>query len=233
MKKERIFWGLFFILGAMAVVVSKLGFLENVSWWNLFFSVFLAAALIKSVFSRNPWGILFSLAFLCILYAVPLGITALTPWTVLGAALLGSIGCSILFHPRKHSWYHYHHMNHEAESIEGETVEGDTINLSTSFAGSVKYITSDDFKKANLNCSFGSMKVYFDNAMIESGRASVALDASFCGIELFIPRHWKVDNLVSASFGGVEEKNRNASAGTPVLQLTGHISFGGVTIVYV
>lgn len=233
MRRERMFWGLFFIVGAMAVVVSKLGFLGEISLWTIFFTVFLAAALIKSIFYRSPWGILFSLAFLCILYAKPLGIAALTPWTVLGAALLGSIGCSMLFHPRKGYWHSHREMNYGAETVEGETVKGDTINLSTSFAGSVKYITSDDFKKANLNCSFGSMKVYFDNAIIQGGRAAVVFDASFCGIELFVPKQWTVDNLVSSSFGGIEEKNRNTSTGTPVLQLTGHISFGGVTIVYV
>lgn len=228
MKRERMFWGLFFIIGAMAVVVSKLGFLGDISLWTIFFTVFLIAALIKGVFARSPWGILFSLAFLCILYAKPLGIAELTPWTVLGAALLGSIGCSILFHPRRKYW----HNPHEAE-YESETVEGDTINLSTSFAGSVKYITSDNFKKANLNCSFGCMKVYFDNAIIQNGCASVDLRASFCGIELFIPKEWKVDSRIAASFGGIEEKNRSTSTGTPVLQLTGNCSFSGVTIIYV
>ena len=41
--------------------------------------------------------ILFSIAFICIIYDDWLGITALTPWTVLGAALLGSIGLSLIF----------------------------------------------------------------------------------------------------------------------------------------
>lgn len=231
MKKERIFWGVFFIVGAVAVVVSRLGFLGELSLWTVFFTVFLAAALIKGVIHRNAWGILFSVAFLCILYAKPLGITAITPWTILGAALLGSIGCSILFHPWKR-WCPHHHKHHHSD-FETETIEGESINLKTSFSGSIKYINSDDFKTAFLDCSFGSMKVYFDNAVIRGGRATVTVDASFCGIELFIPKEWKVENLLSASFGGVEEKNKNVSDGVPVLRLTGSVSFSGVTIIYI
>ena len=47
-------------------------------------------ALFKGIRNVNFWEILFSIAFICIIYDDQLGITALTPWTVLGAALLGS-----------------------------------------------------------------------------------------------------------------------------------------------
>lgn len=229
MKKENLFWGLFFIVGAIALIVNKLGLLGGISLWTIFFTVFLAALLIKSVMHRSASGILFSIAFLCILYDKELGITALTPWTVLGAAALGSIGCSMLFQPwRKNHWEH-----HGDEEFEMETIEGDSIHLSTSFAGSIKYINSDDFTHANLKCSFGAMKVYFDNAVIQNGQAVVALDVSFAGVELFVPKEWRVDNMVDASLGGVEEKNRSISTGTPVLKLTGKCSFAGITIIYV
>ena len=77
----KILWGLFFILAAVYVVVSKLWIMPEIS-----------------VFSNvNFWEILFSIAFICIIYDDWLGITALTPWTVLGAALLGSIGLSLIF----------------------------------------------------------------------------------------------------------------------------------------
>lgn len=150
------------------------------------------------------------------------------PMAGLGAALLGSIGCALLFRP----WRHYK-CYHQNEDFATETVEGDCINLNTSFGGSVKYINSGDFKKACLSCSFASMKVYFDHAVIQGDEAFVELNASFCGVELFVPREWRVESQASMSFGGIEEKNRNASTGTPVLHLTGHCSFGGVTIIYV
>lgn len=229
MKKEKVFWGLFFIMGAVAMVVSKLGLLGGIGIWSILFTVFLVAALIESVMHRSASGILFSIAFLCIVYDKPLGITALTPWTVLGAALLGSIGCSILFDPCKKS----RHEHHGFEDFDTETIEGDIINLTTSFGGSIKYIDSDNLKKANIRCSFGEMKVYFDKALIQDGEAVIAFDVSFGGVEVFVPKEWTIDNQITTTLGGIEEKNRNNSTGTPVLHLVGKCSWAGISIIYV
>ena len=91
MKKngEKIFWGLFFILGAIFILVSRMGYFEEIGLLTLFLTVLLAALLIKSIRHIEFTGILFSLAFLAILYDKPLGIEELTPWPVFGAALLG------------------------------------------------------------------------------------------------------------------------------------------------
>lgn len=231
MKKERIFWGVFFIGAAVALIVNKLGLLGgDLNLWTMLLTILLAAGLIKSAVYRSMSGILFSIAFLCILYAKPLGITALTPWTVLGAALLGSIGFSMLFRP-KYSYGACHHHNEHFDST--ETIEGDQIRLENTFSSSIKYINSDDFKGANIECSFGAMKVYFDNAIIQEGQATVRLEVSFAGVELYVPKEWNVINSADVSFGGLDEKNRNVSSGTPILYITGEVSFSGVTIIYI
>lgn len=231
MKKERVFWGIFFIMAAVFIIISKLGLLGNVNVLSLLLTVFIVACLIKSVMHKEVGGILFSLAFLCIVYAKPLGIEAITPWPVLGAALLGTIGASFLYRP-KADWFAYgsHHISGN-EAV--EIVKDAQIEFNTSFGGSIKYINSDDFQSAKLRCSFGSMKVYFDNAVIENGQATVQMDVSFAGVELYIPRGWKVINNVDASFGGIDEKNRNDAASTPTLNLIGKVSFSGVEIIYI
>lgn len=230
MKKERLFWGIFFIFGAVLLVISKMGFLNTeISIGMLLLSVIFAATLIKSVLHKNVPGVLFSAAFLCIIYAEPLGITALTPWTVLCAALLGSIGISFIYHP-KHKWYSSH-FNDRFEEI--ETMDGNELKMETSFGSSIKYIDSEDFKAASLKCSFGAMKVYFDHAVVPGGEAVVHLENSFGGVELYVPRNWKVINQLNASFGGVDEKGRYEQGGSVTLILTGTVSFAGVTIIYV
>ena len=53
------------------------------------------------------------------------------------------------------------------EYLDGEIVEDDShIRIGTSFSGSIKYINTDKFEQADLKCHFGSMKVYFDNAVL-------------------------------------------------------------------
>ena len=234
MKKERIFWGLFFIVAAIFLLVSRLGLLGDIGLWSLLLTVFFVACLVKSIAHKSVSGVLFAVAFLCIVYAKPLGIEAITPWPVLGAAALGSIGISFLYHPRRDyrnygCWGRGNHYSTETE----ETVDGSQMEFSTSFAGSIKYVNSDDFQSADLKCSFGSLKVYFDNAMIQNGAARIFLDVSFGGVELFVPKEWNVVNNVSASFGSVDEKNSSRSSGVPVVTLTGKVSFGGIEIVYI
>lgn len=102
-----------------------------------------------------------------------------------------------------------------------------------SFGASTKYINSDEFEFAQLECAFGGLKVYFDNAVIQKGNATVQLDVSFAGVELYIPKTWNVINQIDVTFGGVDEKNKNQSAGVPTLTLMGDVSFSGVTIIYI
>ncbi len=228
MKNERIFWGLFFIIGAVALIVGKLGFLQGINLWTVALTIFLAACLVKSIISRSMTGLLFSAAFLSIVYDEPLGITALTPWTVLFAALLGSIGFSILRKPRIYQKCH----SHSAQFAQ-ETVQGQRIYLDASFSGSTKYIRSDDFKGAELHCVCGGMKVYFDNAVIRDGRADLRLDVNLSGVELFVPKEWNVVNEAQITLGDIEEKNRSSSTGVPVLRLIGKMNLSGLTIMYI
>ena len=39
----------------------------------------------------------------------------------------------------------------------------------TSFSSSIKYVNSDDFLGADVKCSFGGIKIYLDNALIQRG----------------------------------------------------------------
>ena len=97
----KIFWGLLFILAAAYMIISRIWILPEISVFTIILSVFLVWIMIKGLKKVNFWQILFPIAFLCILYDKPLGITDLTPWTVLGAALLGSIGLSMIFKPNR------------------------------------------------------------------------------------------------------------------------------------
>ena len=230
MKKSNIFWGLFFIVGALFLIVSKLGLIGEFSFWSVFLTIFFVAWIVRSVIYKSPTGVIFSLAFLCIIYAKPLGIEAITPWYVLGAAVLLSIGAGFLYHPQRDVWKKYQYQGADAVI---ENVEEGQVTFETSFGESIKYVNTEDFQSASLKCSFGSMKVYFDNAVIQNGQAVINIDASFSGVELYLPKELQISNQIRCSFGGVHEKNRNQPSGTLVVTLAGKVSFSGVEILYV
>jgi hypothetical protein len=236
-KVERIFWGLFFIVAAAVLIINQLGIFEELGQVNiihLFLAAVFAVCGVRSLIHYNIPGALFSLAFILILYAEPLGIAAISPWTILLAALLGSIGFSIIFRKKK-PWYEYHH--HKCDYDEHfdtiDQTDADIVDMNTSFGSSIKYVNSNNFQRANMHCSFGAMKVYFDHCAIQNNVAELRMDVSFAGVELFIPKEWRVEQNVDFSVGGMDEKNRNVSTGSPVLRLTGNVKFGGVTIIYV
>lgn len=240
MQKNRLFWGIMFLLAAAFVIIGKLGYLGNFSPFSLVFTVFMLAIIVKSIPRLNFSGILFPIAFLCITYDKVLGIESLTPWTVLAVALLGSIGLSLLFQKKSHYWYNHHHYHKcnsfnqdpRVEVIDAE--DNDHVKQSTTFGASTKYINSDNFKQADLDCSFGSIQVYFNKAHVET-EAIVQISGNFCGIELYVPKEWRVENEIESVVGGVSEKGRGfvTSDTAPVLKLVGELNFAGVEIIYI
>ncbi|HKM35392.1 MAG TPA: LiaF domain-containing protein [Lachnospiraceae bacterium] len=234
MKAERIFWGIFLILGAIFIIVAKLGFMQGISIWRLIWTVFFAAVLVKSLIKLNHMGIFLSLALLAIVYTEQLQIQAITPWPVLGAAVLLGIGCSMIF-PKKH-WKRFGHCGNMSftgsEQVINES-DGSNCQCTVSFGSSVKYINTDAFESGSFDASFGSMKVFFDNAIMKGTEAHIHVNNSFGGIELYIPKTWKVINHVDSCFGGVDEKGHCEWDGVHSLYVEGDNSFGGITILYV
>lgn len=98
MRSRNWFWGTFFILGAILLGVSQMGLISyHLGFWTVIATLVLAGALIQSLIMLSIGGTVFSVAFLSILYAGPLGIAKLAPWTILGIAILLTIGLSIIF----------------------------------------------------------------------------------------------------------------------------------------
>lgn len=236
MKKKSIFWGLVFVLMAAFIVVAELGFIENIGIWTAVFTVGFGAIAVSSIPKLNFAGILIPLAGICILYAEPWGITRLTPWPVLVVAVLGSIGLHLLFKgTRRKLKYrsaakHHHREENFQRVIDGN--DGNSVFYSEKFGSSIKYINSDDFENANLECSFGAMKVYFDNAIIQGETAQIYMDVSFAGVELYLPKGWAYVDETQTSLGSIEFKNQPQPEGKTVY-LKGDISFGGVTVTFV
>ncbi|MDD3204380.1 MAG: LiaF-related protein [Lachnospiraceae bacterium] len=237
MKKERIYWGLFWIVCAVFIIVCKLGYFSNIGVLSLLLTVFFAAWIIKGLVRLNFATIIFPLAFIGIIYSEQLGIQAITPWPLLAAALFGTIGVSMIYHPKR--GYRKNDFESFDETYDGHynadvsNEEGSDLNFSVHFGGSVKYIKSDNFRSANIENVFGGLKVYLDDAVIQNGEAHININGSFSGTELYVPKSWNVINRIDATLGGVDEKNRPNTTGTPTLILSGNINLGGVTIIYI
>ena len=97
MKNKNLIWGLFFILAGVALILDRTGLLGSVSVWSVVISLLLVPVIVTSVRHLNFCGIFFPMAIMAILFDETLGIEKFTPWPVLGAALLLSVGFSFIF----------------------------------------------------------------------------------------------------------------------------------------
>ena len=181
--KKNYFWGVFLILAGAYLVVSQLGYLPAVGVFSLLFTVVCIAVIVASIPHVHFGGILFPLAFIAIIYDKPLGITAITPWTVLLAALLLTIGLHLIFGRFRKKIVHRGHSKKrdDWDEVKGERLNDDELDISSTFGSVIRYITSEDFRYAEIDASFAGVKVYLDQARIPSGNATINIDSSFAG----------------------------------------------------
>ena len=158
---KKVYWGVLFLLGALALLLGKLGYLEGFGFWTVFFSIILAGVLIDGILRRSFGEILFPLAGLVIIHDELLHLETITPWPVLGAALLGTIGLHIIFPGRKR-WKI--HDGYSAEGVcqygeeDGEILSGEKIRYECSFGNMELYVPAGWNVVINIDNSFGGVE---------------------------------------------------------------------------
>ncbi len=234
MKGRKIFWGIFFILAAVIVVISKLGMMPDIGVFTILATAFMVWLFVEGIRHVNFFEILFSAAFLCIIYDEPLGIEALTPWTVLAAAFLGSIGLSMLFRGKRKNHFEVDvNWDNKKGNSDSQQCSGEHVHCENNFGSAIRYINSDNFQNAHLENNFGSMTIYFDNAMIQENSAYVEVENNFGEIILYIPKEWRVENHLEHTFGTINEYGSPLGSSNATLYIRGEANFGHIDIYYV
>ena len=112
---------------------------------------------------------------------------------------------------------------------DSETSE-DTVDVTAAFAGVELQNASSDFKGGQAQAVFGGVALDLSEASIKT-EAELDVSAVFGGLEVRVPREWRVEVEVSPVFGGVEDNTRQPSKkSSPILRLKGKCLFGGVEI---
>lgn len=230
MKSKNVYWGLFFIVMALLIILNQMGVLGGINSFSLIISILMIPVIISSIKHTNFWGILFPLAIVAILYSKELGIETLTPWPILGVALFLSLGLSFIVPPKPYVFPNHHHQFEE--NIEDHPEEG-VVNISAKLAASIKYIDVENLKRVNVYCSCAGSKIYFDHAKMQGNQITVNMDIHCSGVELYIPKTWTVEDQMTCVMGGIEEKGRKEiSAEGKKIMLTGKSNLSGISIIY-
>lgn len=224
MKKSRIFWGVLFIAFAVLLITSQLGILKiQISVWTLMLTVFFGVYGFWSLFHKEAAGFLFSLAFLVIIYDEPLGLQAITPWTVLLAALFASIGWYILFPTSKKKTHVYQ---------DKKNIKEHDIRIEENFGSCIRYVNAQNIENVEIINRAGMVKVFFQEAGMKEMNADFYLHV-FCGmVEICVPRTWRIidetENFLS--YVSIEEGNSNIIEHTILLK--GRVNLSEVKVSY-
>lgn len=234
-NKKSTFWGIFLLVAAAFIIAGNLGVFGEISVWTVGFSIVLAAWFIASMFKLSFGGMLFSLAFAAILFDEALGIEAITPWPVLGAALLGTIGFNMIFNKNKRDKFFGVNMAHgmNGQLVDEQFADDEMFKCESAFGSSVKYVSSCALRQAKLESSFGSLTVYFDEAKLGNDPVNIYVENSFGKMVLFIPKEWNTDVNVDRAFGSFNENGRPTREDSKKVYIQGETNFGQLEINYI
>lgn len=106
----------------------------------------------------------------------------------------------------------------------------DYDDISVVFSGSESKNKSSTYKGGRVTTIFGGTVLDLRDAKIEN-QATLDLFVLCGGVELKVPRDWKVVSKAMPIAGGVENKSEGGDTQkTPVLVLTGTVALGGVEV---
>lgn len=213
-------------------ILSGISILHNITLFQLSLGILALIVFINGIFKIRFGQIFFSTAFFIIIFDNQLGLTDITPWTVLAASLLLTIGMNILF-PR-HKYKFKNKINCHSFSNNVGNLEGDDLFFKTSFGDATKYIKSTDFKYGCFICNFGDLNIYFTDAQIPGDSATIDLNVKFGDMDIFIPKNWKIESHINNTFGDVGIVGDHIpDENTKTIIISGDVSFGDLKILYI
>lgn len=234
MKRKSIAWGIVLIVLAVYLVTSSLDLIPHLPIFKILFTLFMAYICVKGILKINFFEIIMPLALLGCVYDDVLGITEITPWILILAAFLVSVGLDMIFK-------NFRVTKHvEIEGVSGvngikehTTENGMFIKVDCAFGNVSKYIDSDAFSGADIDAAFGQCNVYFDNAVMASNVVSVKVDNSFGQTNLYFPATWRMDMRKDSVFGNVViSGNPCTDLDAPLVHLDVENAFGQVNLYF-
>lgn len=239
MRRHSIFSGWILIIIAFIMMGSALGIIPDIPWFKLIVSGFLTAWAVKALLDRDFFGTFMSASIIAWIFDEELMIEHLTPFPLVAAAACLGIGLNMVIGKRKR---HVHIQYKDGDTWKTGTVDdvrveewtdGREVTLENYFNSTSKYVNSAAFSSAKLENDFGSANVYFTNANVYNGEATIELDNNFGKMNIYIPGKWRATISQNSTFGHVGifgEPNRDMDA--PHVIIKASSNFGELNIFF-
>ncbi len=243
-RRGRWFYGLILIAIALLLILSQLGLITaTIGIWSILMGVLAAAMLVHGIAERSFFEIFCALGIALVTFDEVLSLPNISVWIVILVVILLSAGFECIFPKRKRTnhhrnndekWQPYEDENQtgEYQQVREENRDGH-IYCCNRFGAAAKYISSDDLKGAELENSFGELKVYFDNAKIKETSIDIRVNNRFGSMVLYMPSAWNVISDISVFLASSEHESRFTATDGPKVNVGGSVTCGEVKIIYV
>ncbi|MDR0474858.1 MAG: hypothetical protein LBH43_14435 [Treponema sp.] len=231
-------WGIFLLLAAAFILINhfkQFSSFAGIGPGGIIAGVLALAFLVHCIahlrFARLP----IPLAVLYIFFSGPLGLPDIPSKALILASVLASIGLYVLLPARKRCFRHEHRSHSGGDCCQQIPPEscGNDNNpvISTNFGFVSRHLHADSLETVSLNCNFGTLEIFLDQAQLSGNGAEAAINCSFGAVELNVPRHWLIIDRISCKMGAVNmDKHFASQEGAPRLTLAGSVSFGGIEV---
>lgn len=245
-KLGRAFWGIFFIACALFVVLNQMGiWTYRLGFWAAIGTVIFAISLLDGLINRRITESVFSVAFILMIFAEPLHITRLVPWTILLAAVLISVGLGIIFRNRFHTVVYANKKiknfrdkrENLTDHIFTDTVskeQGSHVVVDQTMSDTSRYIYSKALETIDVNAKMSDVNLYLDDAQAANETVTMNVNITMTDLTIYLPLSWQVEsNMASTFMSGDFEIDGTSNGGGPTLIIQGRSSMSDIKIEYV
>ena len=238
-KMWKIFWGLAFILVAVAIVLDALDVFApfvsafgEISIWAIIGGGILLCFAVSQLVSGNIGNFFVPLAVIFMIFeeniAHYFGIgdesgNIINNWLLILVAILLGLGFSILFSGIKRRNRHRHAGR---EWNFGD--DKDCIKIKGNIGSSVKYIDCDGFRYEKVENNLGSCTVFFENVDKYVSGGVLSVDNNLGSVVINLPEEWNVISKVDNNLGSLAIPK--PKTGGMTLTVIGDNNLGSVTI---
>ncbi len=107
------------------------------------------------------------------------------------------------------------------------------LDLTAVFGGVSRRVTASSFRGGQVTAIFGGAEIDLRGTTVDDRPATLEVTVLFGGVELEVPRGWRVDLDATVLFAGSEDERKSAASeteGPPDLVVTGFVLFGAIEI---
>ena len=238
-------WGVFLLLVAALVLSNQLGGFVELGIWSIIVSALAVACMVQCIIDLSFGALPIPIAALYYIFQTPLGLPFISFWPLVLVTVLAAAGLSVLIPGKKfgkrkdviiyaddNSVCGKRRINDDVQVEEGG--EDNNPHISVQCGAVSRYLHAANLETATLNCSLGSLEVYFDHVQLSPNGADAFLNCKLGAIQIYVPSHWRIIDNMNASLGGIDIKGRHkhkiADENAPTLTLIGNVYLGGVEV---